>query len=331
MARRSFRANPGDERTMVQLPDSANDLPELVSVDLDAKDPEAFEIVVNDDTPEGDRGRPTEWNDESALDQKEPKNQTGYAKRIGRLKAEIETRRRAEEAAQRERDAAAQLAADQAAEIARLRKIAETGSTALASSMKTERESRIADAKRRLAQAHAEGNSEEMATATADLTTATAELAQINARAAAPRPAEQQPERQTQQPPAQNDTMHPNARAWIQRNPKFNTDEAFRAKAMSIHYDLAARRIPASDPRYVEELDKRMGTGYEEPSAEENGSRPRRTNAVEQGGRENGVTTPPNPRRVELTQSELSLAKRLRLTPQQYAAEKLKYAQKGGA
>ena len=66
MARASFRASNGDRTRMQELPSSADDLPETVSVDLDDKDPQNFEIVEVDDTPERDRGRPTEVSDDLA-------------------------------------------------------------------------------------------------------------------------------------------------------------------------------------------------------------------------------------------------------------------------
>lgn len=334
MAKRSFKPTNADERNMVLLPSSADDLPERVTVDLDAENPDDFEIDVIDDTPEEDRGRPnarrlTALEEEADLRDISEK----VKKRINRLRFEVESQNREKTAAERERDAAVQALRDREEELKRLRQIAENGSTALHSSMKAEREGRLADARRRLAQAHAEGNSEAMAEATSDISAVQAELAQINARTPVPR----QQEERREQPRQQNDNVHPNARAWIDRNPQFNTDSAFRNKALSVHYDLEARGIRASDPRYVEELDKRMGTGYDNAMSEQDnsdddaGSRPRRTNAVEQGSRAERVGAPANPRRVSLTQSELSLAKRLRLTPAQYAAEKLKYEQKGGA
>lgn len=55
---------------------------------------------------------------------------------------------------------------------------------------------------------------------------------------------------------------------------------------------------------------------------------PRRSNTVVDGGRPN-VGSNPNPARtVELTRSELALAKRLGVTPQDYARSKIDYQAK---
>ena len=164
--RERFSPTPADRTKLVQLPPSADDLPERTVIDLNSKTP-AIPIAIVDDTPEDDRGRPTEL-DYSLADQEEDlRDISGRTKkRIERLKFETHTERRAREAAERERDAAVQLATQQRDELERLRRGAETGATALANSMKAEREARLADAKRRLAAAHADGDAEAIATAT---------------------------------------------------------------------------------------------------------------------------------------------------------------------
>lgn len=331
MARNAVKLEPARHQSHTL---ATEDFPDRVEVDLGSDEPDNFTVVEIDDTPEQDRGRPTRVED-SILDQEEDDLREQLSaraqKRIDRLKFETSTERRAREAAERERDAAIELARNKEAELADLRRRAESGSRALADSMKSEREVRLADAKRRLAQAHADGDAEAIATATVDVGTASAELTQILA--ATPRrpdPADRAADAQPRQPAPAQPQVHPNARAWIERNPKFNTDQAFRAKAMSIHYDLEARNIRADDPRYVEELDKRMGTGYENREPD-NGSRteerPRRTESVAPGSREPaGKRT--NPRVVELTSSELAVAKQLGLSPAQYAASKAKFSAK---
>lgn len=337
--RGSFRASGGDRSRLQELPASADDLPETVSVDLDDKNPDNFEIVEVDDTPEDDRGRPTEL-DRSLADQEEDLRgiSSKTQKRIERLRFETHTERRGREAAERERDAAVQLARSQGAEIAQLRMVAESGNTALVGSMRSERTARIEDASRRLAQAHADGDGAAIAKATADMTQAQAELVAINTRASAPAPAQQQqaPAEQQQQPAQPN--IAPRARQWVERNLKwFRVDggDPKSAKALSINYDLIARNMDPNSEAFTRELDKRLKAVYPDhepfdyPS--EDGGRqdrsPRRSNVVAEGSRESEDRRPANPRTVELTRSELSIAKRLGVTPQAYAAQKLKREQ----
>lgn len=337
MARDSFRPSPRDRNMTHNL--ATDDLPERVTVDLDDKDPGNFTVVEVDDTPEADRGKPRDV-DRSILEQEEDLRgvSKNVQKRIDRFKFEVETHRRGKEAAERERDAAIEAARLRDAEIARLRQAAERGTSALADSMTAERESRITDAKRRLAAAHADGDAEAIAAATADLTQASAELIQIKANtpkkpaAAQQQPPAPQPQRQAAP------TIAPNVVAWLAHNDGwFNKDKEKTDFAMSIHRTLVARGVEPSSDTYTAELDKGLKTMYpdhqpfsgsrsEADNGGDNGERsaPRRTNAVEPGSREN-ADRPANPRTVELTSSQLAIAKQLNLTPQQYAASLLKY------
>lgn len=306
--------------------------PDRVSVDLDDKDANNFTIVEVDDRDPDDpqAGRtqdPATWGNDNAQDP--PGASPRVEKRIGRLKAETETQRRLRETAEKERDAALQLAQSQATELADLRRRADAGGQALAASMKGAAETRIADAKQRYERAHADGDSAALAAAADDLSRANAELVQVVARTPVARAAE---ERQPAAASARtnNPDVHPNAQAWIDANPKFNTDRAFRAKAMSAHYAAEAEGIVPSSPEYGATLDKYLKNDYagNEP---DNGSRegggrstPRRTNAVAEGSREAPGGGQRNPRIVELSSSQLAVAKQLGITPQQYAASMLK-------
>lgn len=339
--RQSFKPSSGDRARMQQLPDSADDLPESVSVNLDSKDPEAFDIVEVDDTVDpADRGRPSNL-DESLADQEMDLRglSTRTQKRIDRLKFETHTERRAREQAERERDAAVIAARAKDDELVDLRRRVQTGTTALATSMKAERETKLADAQRRLTQAHEAGDSAAIAQATADMAIASAEITNIIART--PR-AEDAPVERPATPQQPQNRLAPNVENWIGRNRGWFQQpggEAKTAKAMSIHYDLLARGVQPSDPAYTRELDKGLKAVYPEhepydfsPSnGDDRGGQPtpRRTNAVAEGSRETPRANS-NPRTVELTRSELSIAKRLGVTPQAYAVQKLKRMQANG-
>lgn len=338
MARRAFGGD-ADRRTMAEVPGS-DTFPDLVSVDLDGKDPNAFEIDVVDDTPDEDRGRPNAKrytaDDEEDLSQYADKTR----KRIERLKFETHSERRQREAAERERDEAVRLAKQHADEVADLRRRLESGGAALASSMVAEREARIADAERRLSAAHADGDGAAIAAATKDLTAATAELAQIKARAPRPAPeGDRQPERrdEVRQPAQAQPQLAKNVAAWIDHNRDwFNRDQERTAEAMSIHYKLVAEGIRPDSDTYTRELDKRLKQSYpdhrsfgrgsfeDDEQSDEEKRAPRRTYGGEPTGRVQEDREKANPRRITLTSTELAIAKRLGVTPQAYAAEKAK-------
>lgn len=318
--------------------------PEEVIIDLDGKDPDAFEIVEEDDTPEADRGKPRDLDYSVADQEDEIEGVSGKTKkRIDRLKYETNTERRAREAAERERDAAVDFAKRQGDELADLRRRVAGGSTALAASMKEGREAKLADAKRRYASAHADGDSDAMAQATADMSQAQSELLEIQRNTPRVVPEnERQPQRQEQQPQRAAPQIEPNVAAWISHNPWFGTgagkDESKTQLALSIDRSLRARGISASSDEYTRELDKGMKAVYADhkPFARARGDdedeprrEARRTNVQEPGGRTSERQE--SARKVTLTASELAIAKRIGVTPQAYAAEKLKAERKAGA
>ena len=332
-SREGFRPQPIDRTNTIDLP--TGDLPERVSVDLDNADGNAFTVVEVDDTPEADRGRPTDVADLEPVAGDSP----NVAKRIARLKAETHTERRAREEVERREAAAIELLRSRDAELADLRKRLEGSTGALAASMKSDREARLADARARLERAHAEGDSAAVASATADMGMVQAELVQIAARTPAARQAE--PERQpAAQPAHQAPNLAPAVAAWISKNDSwFNKDGAKTKLALSLHDTIVQRGIQPTDPRYTQELDKGMKAmysdhvAYDTSQADDDGGTPtpRRTNVVADGSRETGKVS--NPRIVELTKSQLAIAKQLNITPQQYAASLAKYApaQRNGA
>lgn len=344
MARESFKPNQGDRNYTHNL--ATEDLSPVI-VDLDKKGDEAIEIV--DDTPEADRGKDTEWRAPSTLEEQEQDLRGVSArtqKRIGRMKAEIETVRRGSEATQRERDAALDLIRQKDAEIAQLRRGAESGATALASSMKAERESRVASATRALEQAHADGDSAAIAKATSDLTLANAELVQIIARTPAARTEAEKPQAQPPQQQRQpNDNLAPEVRRWIDHNNGWFQkpgNEAKTSKAMSIHYDLVAAGVATTSPEYTRQLDKRLkqaypdhmpygNTAFDDDDSGRGDLPPRRTNAGERGSREDTVTNDLPRNKVELTTSEVALANRLRVPLGKFAEEKRKREERMGA
>ncbi len=336
MARESFKATPGD-RVKLQVIET-DDRP--MTVDLDGKlDPVMLPVDdgSNDDQPaDGTTRDPAEWGNKNATD---PKGVTPRVqKRFDRLKAETETERRIRIQAEQDRDEARRVAAARETEVNDLRQRLATNTSSLASSMTAERDVRIADATRRLEQAHAEGNSADIAKATADLTSASAERAMIAANTPRQQPQREQPEQRQpapqQQQSAQAPTLSPDVVAWVSATPRFNRDVEFTKTAVAIHNLLDSKGIKPGSASYITELDKRMkaeypdhqpysGSSQDEGDDEDPTPAPRRTNAVAPGSRE--TRQPSNPRTMELSPRQVAIAKGLGLTSKEqlarYAAE----------
>lgn len=347
MARTPRRFGTNNSSTQHQLPDSADDLPDVVSIDLDAKDPNAFEVVEaedrqdDNDDQQQDKGPATDADLTSQEDDLRGRLGKRVQKRIDRLVLETNTERRAREAAEQREQQAIERERAQAAENAELRRRLDGNTQTMSAAMQAEKDAKIADAQRRLTQAHADGDSAAIVAATTDLGQAQAEKLAIIARTPRPqtdaeRAAEAERTRAAAQPQESGSRLAPAAKEWIDRNTWFRKPgyEARTAKAMSIHYELEARGVRPDSPNYGQELDKGMKAVYPdhqsspsrdgEDTVRRERSTPRRTDVTAEGSRATERQQPTNSRIVELTRSELSIAKTLNLTPAQYAASKLK-------
>lgn len=350
MARESFRPTPGDSEQLINMR-SADDFPEEVEIDLDSEDPNAFEIIEEDDTPEEDRGRPTSYDPDPSLDEQidDLRVRGGRKKveaRIKRLSFERETERRAKEEAQRQLNAAIEAARLAQMEAEELRRTAQMSGTALAESMVARNEAAVRETKAKLKQAHEMGDTDQIVEAQEMLSRLAAENLAIRARM--PRPVEEQPQPpvqqvvQQQQPAPQ---LAPNVAAWLGKNSWFGKqgNEAKTNVALSIHRALEARGVRPESPEYTRELDRGLKAVYSEHqpfedtgmSYDEDDAKPRREvrrpNATADAGRDNGVANASaDKRKITLTRSELDIARKLGVSPQAYAASKLKDLQRRG-
>jgi hypothetical protein len=91
-----------------------------------------------------------------------------------------------------------------------------------------------------------------------------------------------------------------------------------------LHQELTSKGIdPRTDPTYYETIDNALREAFpkqfEKTNESSNTPSSRRTSVVAPAKRGGGAT-----RKVELTASQISLAKKLGVTPQQYAAQVVK-------
>jgi hypothetical protein len=136
--------------------------------------------------------------------------------------------------------------------------------------------------------------------------------------------AQQQPPQQPYRPPTpQVPPPSQQSAAWADRNPWFgnNKHKDMTALAYGIHERLVRDEgfAPDSD-EYFQAIDGEMQARFPD-YFEQGGQQPaptqRRTTPVAPAQRNNGA----RPRKVKLTQSQVSLAKKLGITPEQYANE----------
>jgi len=306
-----------------------------------------IDVEVVDDRPEGDQrpaGVATSSDDDMATDEEISKYGGRAQKRIKRLKWEFHEERRAKEASDRLAGEAVNYTQNLQTENQRLLKLVQDSQSALNQHSKYGADSALAIAEANYKQAHESGESEQIIQAQKDLTNA--QLSQASAPSVSNRVTEtwkqnmlseqrQQAQQQAQQQPEAAPEASPASAAatqWQEDNPWFGDDEEMTSLAYGVHEKLVNRQgIDPETQGYYESIDKRMrekfpeyfgvnDAGSSESVVVESATRRRASPVVAPAMRNNGAA----PRKVTLTSTQVALANRLGITPQQYAAQLIK-------
>jgi len=247
-------------------------------------------------------------------------------KRIDQLTAKHHEERRQKEQAAKLRDEAIKYAQQIKSENDRLSRLVNDGQQYLGKQAEERAEFAKQAAQQKYKEAYEQGNTEEMVIAQEALTRATMDAAsaeQFNARIPEEEFVPQQQEQfvpQQQMPPRPDDK----AISWQAKNQWFGNDAEMTSFAYGVHEKLV--REENLDPRsdeYYERIDSRMKSvfpdffGSEEKQAVSSNSQ---SSVIAPATRNNGA----KPRKVQLTATQVALAKRLGVTPEQYANQLVK-------
>jgi len=274
-----------------------------------------IEIEVKDDTPPKDRNRkPSEPPAEVTEDELEEYSEK-VQKRIKHFSKGYHDERRRAEAAARERDEAVRATQALLAENNRLKEEAAKQQEALITQAKARTTAELDQAKRDYREAYESGDAEKVVAAQEALIAAKTRAERV----ANWKPPPLQPQETSVQIPqsAPAPSIDPKAVAWKDANPWFGTDDEMTSLALGLHQKLVREGIDPRSDEYYDRINGRMRQLFpdqfesaEEPPPVE---KPRRSNVVAPATRSTA------PRKIVLTQSQVNLAKRLGLTPEQYA------------
>jgi hypothetical protein len=310
----------GEERevTPVQKPD--------VAPQQEAKGKPDVEFEIVDDTPEEDRGReplPNEIVQELEADELEDYSEK-VKTRLKQMKKVWHDERREKERALREQQEAIALAQKIMEENKRLKSSLSKGEKTLIDTYKGAAELEMEVATRAYKEAYESGDTEKVVEAQRKLTEANWKLQ--NVKSYRPPLQEEEVEVQSQQ---RVDVSRPDPKAasWQERNPWFGSDRMMTALALGLHEELTSVHGPAyaTTDEYYQRIDKTMRAKFPEKFGVE-------TQTSDGGGRPVQRTEKPatvvapasrstSSKKVVLKQSQLSIAKKLGLTPEQYARE----------
>jgi hypothetical protein len=297
-------------------------------VDLDNTD--EIEVEIQDDTPEEDRGRPRKAESESesdtpAVEEDDDdadlgKHSESVQKRIKKLKFEYHEERRRKETADREREAAVQYAQQIKGENDRLRKNLNEGESVLITQAKARIASELVGAKAAYKAAYEAGDADAVLNAQEKLMKLQNESSRVDNWTPPKQQAQAAPVPQATHVPEPD----PRAKAWVEKNSWFNEDRGMQRYAMLVHEELVENGVDSTSNSYYSRIDAAMRQRYPDrfDDAPIEVKQPHRQtgSVVAPGGR----NTPVSRNKVVITSSEAAIAKRLGLSIQQYAAQKLK-------
>ena len=278
------------------------------------------EIEVVDDTPEADRGRtPMKEPPPEVTDEELSQYSEGVRKRIQHFSKGYHEERRAKEAALREREEALRIAQSLVEENKKLQGNISSGQQALLEQAKRVVANELDEAKRKLKEAHEAFDTEAIIEAQEALTAAKIKVERVNNFKPSLQPKEN--EVQPAPEPQAQARLDPKARAWQEANPWFGKDDEMTAVALTVHRKLVEGGVDTTSDDYYERINARMRQVFPDAFT----SQRKRSTVVTPATRSTA------PKKIVLTQSAVNIAKRMGLTPEQYAREvaKLERAQNG--
>lgn len=293
--------------------------PDEVDEKIDSGDD--FDIEVEDDTPEEDRGRkpmPKEIVDEIEKDELESYSDDVKTK-FKQLKKVYHDQRRSADEAQRERDAAIEATRRLYEENKRFKTMIQSGEKEYVGAIQNSASLQMEMAKKAYRDAYDSGDPDQILSAQEQLTKTQLQLERVNNFKLPPLQEDnfQVQSQQNQYQPVQKPDNK--AMAWQERNGWFGKNRAMTAFALGFHEEMKDDGIEVGSDRYYSKLDKTMRKRFSEYFEDDGEEAPKKAQNVVASAKR---TT--SSKKVTLKQSQVLLAKKLGITPEQYVKEFLK-------
>ena len=290
------------------------------------QDDDGFEIEVVDDTPAKTEDKPS--NTESPESQDEVDKYTaGVQKRIDQLTKKYRDEEKARQEASKLQEEALRYAQQIKLENEKLRKTLDEGEGVLVNQAKGRVAAEIDKAKTAYKAAYESGDPDALVDAQEQLSALQAE--KLKYESFKPQPRQQQTPQPQAQPQYQQQTPQPprpdeRALEWAKNNDWFEKDPEMTGYAYGLHEKLVKSGIDPRSDQYYSEIDDAVRRvfpdKFDDGSIIEESAPQRQTGNVVAPAARSGK----KPRKVQLTSTQVSLAKRLGLSNEQYAAQLMK-------
>ena len=298
----------------------------VTGTNTDTDDDEGFEIEIENDTPPEDRNRKpvseekVKELEETDLDELQKNSQES----LREMKKVWHQERREKEAALREQQEAIKLAKHALEENKRLKERIFNGETAFVDTVKHSALQELEAAKVAFKAAYESGDSDKLLDAQERMTNAKIKADRAENYQPVQEKALQAPEPDVQIQQPQVNAPDKKALKWQKKNGWFGQDEEMTSLALGLHEKLVRSGVPAGSSEYYERIDKTMrkrfpenfdGEQEVEVDEPEKVQKPRASTVVAP------ATRSTSPKKIRMSKTQVLLAKKLGLTPEQYARE----------
>ena len=326
------------EELEVDLDEGKKAAPEKSTADVERVKQEPkqdeLDLEIEDDTPPEDRGK--EPLPEEIVKEVENDTLEDYSERVKQRMAQLKKmhhdERREKEKADRERQEAVKLAEQYIQQNQQLKTTLSSGEEDYIKTLQGKFESDLAVAQRDYREAYDSGDTNNIIEAQTKMNDAQYKLSSAKNMQPQYNFSGQQAEtrvesnQQVQPPIAQPDVK---ATDWKNKNDWFGRDEQMTSLALGVHEQLVRDGVSPSSDEYYRRIDetmqKRFPENFGDNSLESDKPAQRKPSNVVAP-----ATRSTSPKKVRLTKTQVALAKKLKLTPEQYAREIMKLENANG-
>jgi len=304
------------------------------NVEIEMEESNDFEIEVENDVPPEDRNRKAV--DPATIEALEEENLEKFNNdtqaAIKEAKRVYHQERREKEAAIREQQEALALAKKMLEENKKLKERLTHGETAYVDTVKQAATQELESAKAEFKLAYESGDADRLLEAQERMTNAKLRMDKAESYQYQQKNALQEQENEVQIPQPQTNAPDQRALKWQKENSWFGQDEEMTSLALGLHEKLVRSGVPAGSDEYYKRIDttmrKRFPENFEEEEVEVEepvkAQKPKASTVVAP------ATRSTSPKKIRMSKTQVLLAKKLGLTPEQYARELTKLEAQNG-
>ena len=310
-----------------------DEIDEVQAIEVE-KEPKAnIEIEVEDDRPVEDQKNATPL-PETIVKEIEEDNLEEYSKeakqRLLQMKKLINDERRAKEQALREQEEAVRVAQSLLDETKKLKSKLSTGEKVYVDTAKEASTRELEAVKREIKEALEAGDSDKLIEAQEKFMSAKMKHQEIERyKPQYDESALQNDENSVKIPQSQSTPkLDSKTQSWLDKNSWYGVDEDMSFLAMGIHKRLEKDGVPVGSDHYWNAIDTEMHKRFPEKFQSE-------TTETKDSVKKSATVVAPatrstSPKKIRLTQTQLALAKKFKLSPEQYAMELTKLESQNG-